>query len=168
MHSSLSSTVSNLEMRGLPANAPDWIPMCRSLPKHALCILAPGLLIGPSEALPVSHPAGSIAMVWLAILTPVTSSKWTAPGRSVGGPHAHARSLVQIAPLPSPLYNTTFRGGRLRGEPWSQLSGSFLKHICSILKHPLLLTSAQLGDEEGKGGTGGGGTWGGGILIACH
>lgn len=138
---SRSFTISNLDMRGLAISPQStWLnPNVTELAKTQR--LACGLLIGSPAALPVSHLKGSITTLWLVILTPVTSGRWTVPTQSVGS----------LMPPVLPQGKVSRSREEDFKEPCSELSGSFVKHILFHSQTPTLSDDSSLrGKHRGR------------------
>ena len=146
MHPSLclSLTIANLDMRRLPIShkAPDWIPIWKSPLKRRFLYPAWELLIGSPEALAVSHPKGSITILWLVILT---------PGDLVAVERGRLntdQSFLSLRRKKAASHKDEFQGA-FGEEPCSELSGSFAEQMCSIHKHPLFSDNSSLWGSDG-------------------
>lgn len=103
--------------------------------------LARGLLIGSREARAVSHLKGSITILWLVILTPVASGRWTAPTQSVGS--------LTLPVLPRGKVSGS-REGDFK-EACFELSGGFVKHTLFHSQTPTLSDDSSLrGKHRGR------------------
>lgn len=92
MHPSLSFTISHLDSS--PHKAPDWIPMWKRQLKYGLCILPMDSWLNLLRSQNVSHPKGSIRILWLVILTPGTRWSWTVPLQREWVTSQHSNTLL--------------------------------------------------------------------------
>lgn len=157
---SLSFTISNLDMRGLPISPQStWLnPNVKELAKAQTLYPACGLLIGSPEALAISHRKGSITILWLVILTPVTSSDGLYQRRAWVASHCPIFALSCVKKKKKKRRKASRSCREDFKELSSELSGSFVKHLFHSNTHFLQRQLAGGGEHREILG----------ILIGCQ